>query len=158
MFTGNHRSFRLTPEPYLVHMQVKPRLRCVYIATWIMRLSLIFGSIALFWAIVMLVPEFQPESHPFGLVGAIGHLFIALLMDYLGFFLGRAIAMRFGWLSVSEAEHYQYRMYQWPDCWLEPRPGQRQQHPLDATEGEQSHASEHSAHRILKSRNSTRAS
>jgi len=138
-------------------MRVKPRLRRVHYAIWILRLFLIFGSIGLFGAIVMRVPDLQPKASPFGFVGAVGHLFIALFMNYVGFLMGREIAIRLGWLSVSEASRYHHRMYRWPDCWLEPHPGVNQRHPLDLTDGEPCRAPEHSAKRILKSRSSARA-
>lgn len=160
MLNGKHRSFRLTPEPpepYMDGMRVKPRLRCVHLAVCTVRLSLIVGCIALFWAIVLRVPNIQPRARPFGFVGAVGHLFIARLMNYVGILLGLGLATRVGLLSDSEASAFHHRMDRWPECWLEPRPGHKQRHPLDAIEGEPCQAPEHSVRRILKSRFSVRA-
>ncbi len=152
-----HRSFRLSPEPYMLGKRVKRRLRCVQLAVYMLRLSLIIGGIAIFWAFVMKFPTIQPQSRPFGVVGAVGHLAIALLMNDVGFLLGRDIALRLGWLSASEASTYRRRMYQWPDNWLETRPGSLQRHSLDDDGGQACRAPEHSVQRILKSRVSVRA-
>ena len=157
MLQGNHRSFRMSPEPYMVGMRVKPRLRCIHLAVCVFRLSLVIGCIAIFCLLVIRVPAIQPQAHPFGFVGALGHLFIAWSMNYAGFLFGRWVAIRAGLLSDSEATAFQQFLYRWPEGWLEPRAGHVQRHPLDPDAGEPERAAEHSASRILKSRFSARA-
>ena len=153
MYHSKHRSFRLTPEPYMVGMRVKPRLLCVYLAILMLRFSLVVGGIALFCAIVMRVPDIQPKAaQPLGIVGAVGHLFIGWLMSYAGFFLGLSLATRPRLLSDSEACAFRYSTDRWPECWIEPRPGNLQLHPLDAAGDEPLPAPDHSAYQILQSR------
>ncbi|QDV44070.1 hypothetical protein Enr13x_39310 [Stieleria neptunia] len=136
--------------------RVKRRLRFIHGAVCLLRFSLIVSWIAMFWGIVKHVPAIQPQARFFGFIGATGHFAIALLMNHLGFYLGRYLATRFGWLSVAEALVFDHWMYRWPECWLETRPGDIERHPLDH-DGKPCRPPEHSVGRLLQARSSARS-
>ncbi|MEM1070982.1 MAG: hypothetical protein AAGI63_18900 [Planctomycetota bacterium] len=153
---SRHRSFRLSREAYLIDRRVKLRLRIVHGAICLFRLLLIVVGIALFWFTLVRVPEIQPKGS-LRFIGAVGHLFIALVLSKVGFWWGRRLALRFGWMSDSESTCYHDQLERWPESWLEPRPGSSRKHPLDreetaTDESGRGHSLDHTAARILKAR------
>lgn len=157
MANSYHRSFRLSPASYTLGRRVVPRLLYVHVTIWLFRLALIVGGVALSFVLVSRIPAIQPQNRPFGIVGAIGYLLIGLAMNYIGFWLGRRLMQRCGFISEAEASVYHALMYRWPESWLEDIPEPEDESPKTMNSGEPGRAPEHSVSRMLKSGFSARA-
>jgi len=117
-----HRSFRLSPLPYMEGKRVKRRLLWIVNLTYFVSFLLAIGVMVLTGtAILHFAPRIQ---HVPGRVLWEPLLFIGppLAGFFLALFVFKVVFVRLGWMTREEARPFPFRMrrHRWPDSWLEP--------------------------------------
>ena len=120
-----HRSFQLTPQPYLTEKRCIGRLWIIYAAVNTLSLFAAFATFAtLTFAIVrfnLLDDRYKIQS----MVGLVTFLLLPMLAFHVVFRSSRLLAHRLGMLSRSEAAALVEGLRRWPSEWLEDIPSKQ---------------------------------